>query len=126
MGSVEGAGADPAGTFRDPAGAGLGSVGAGLGAVGEGKSSSGAFRSSDRRRREAAVSAAARDFSRVDEFLQLWKPLTPWGKDDKEGRIVYRDRTTIDELLDLAEAWDALSRRLVDAGRGAVLDRKLV
>lgn len=71
----------------------------------------------------AVASEATRAFSRVDEFLAGWKPLTPWGKDAKEAKIVFADPKAIGESLDLAEAWAAFAGRLESAGRGAALDR---
>ncbi|MEI6387070.1 MAG: hypothetical protein WCQ50_10560 [Spirochaetota bacterium] len=65
----------------------------------------------------------ARAFSRVDDFLALWKPLTPWGRDHREARVVYGDAASIEAILDKSEAWMAFDGRLRAAGREAALDR---
>lgn len=73
--------------------------------------------------RGSAATAAARAFSRVDEYLEAWKPLTPWGKDEKEARRVRCEREPIEALLDLGEAWEAFAVRQRRAGREPGLDR---
>lgn len=71
----------------------------------------------------SAATEAARAFCRVDEFLSRWQPLTPWGKDEKEARVVCRDEASIGELLDHLEAWRAFETRLRAEGRETALDR---
>ncbi|MFZ4614996.1 MAG: MutS-related protein [Rectinemataceae bacterium] len=73
--------------------------------------------------RPPVASSSARSFSRVDDFLAGWKPLTPWGRDRREARVVYGDAASIEAILDQGEAWMAFEGRLHSSGREAALDR---
>ncbi len=73
--------------------------------------------------RPFVATSSARSFSRVDDFLAAWKPLTPWGRDAREARVVYRDVASIEAILDTSEAWMAFEGRLRSSGREAALDR---
>jgi len=74
-------------------------------------------------RPESAATDAARAFSRVDDFLAAWRPLTPWGRDEKEAGRVLDDLAAIDAVLDLTEAWADFASRLRAGSDDAALDR---
>ncbi|MGO8693253.1 MAG: MutS-related protein [Rectinemataceae bacterium] len=69
-----------------------------------------------------AMCAATREtwgFARVEEFWSRYSPLTPYGKEAKEERRIFADRSRIEELYDATEA--ALA--FLDRGEGPSLDR---
>lgn len=54
------------------------------------------------------VLADAWSFSRVEEFWDLYRPYTPYGKDERDERRVHSDRAAVERLLDRTEtaaAW---------------------
>ncbi|HOX33138.1 MAG TPA: hypothetical protein PLB91_12470 [Spirochaetales bacterium] len=51
----------------------------------------------------ASCARPAWDFARVEELWARFSPLTPYGRDEKERRLVYADRSALEELYDLAE-----------------------
>lgn len=69
----------------------------------------------------SACSPAAWDFSRAEEFWERFSPLSPFGKDAKEERLVLADRAAIEALHDGTER--ALA--FIESARGdpASLDR---
>jgi hypothetical protein len=54
--------------------------------------------------RSSACSAAAWGFARVEEFWSRYQPLSPYGKDAKEARLVLADKASIEALYDATEA----------------------
>ncbi len=72
-------------------------------------------------RKPTACTSPAWDFSRAEEFWARFEPLTPYGKDEKEARLVLADQAAIERLYDLTEA--ALAYLEAHRGEGATLDR---
>ena len=54
-------------------------------------------------RSPSACSPAAWDFSRAEEFWERFSPLSPYGKDAKEERLVLSDKAAIEALYDGTE-----------------------
>jgi DNA mismatch repair ATPase MutS len=56
----------------------------------------------------------ARDFSRLDEFLGEFAPLTPYGRERKERKEFIRDRAELERRYDLIDEAIAFSKRASD------------
>lgn len=71
----------------------------------------------------SAATKAAWDFARIEEFWELFRPLTPYGKEAKDGREVFADGKVLAAMYDRTEAWLAFVERVTTGGDASVLDR---
>ncbi|MBU0926352.1 MAG: hypothetical protein KKA67_01250 [Spirochaetes bacterium] len=60
--------------------------------------------------RLAAPCAEAWSFAQLDDFWDRYSPLTPWGKDEREARVVYADAELLEGRYDDIEAVLGLMR----------------
>ncbi|OHD21664.1 MAG: hypothetical protein A2Y38_01680 [Spirochaetes bacterium GWB1_59_5] len=60
-------------------------------------------------------------FAQVDDFWERYQPLTPWGKDEAEARIIFSDREVLERRYDDIDSAIGFMRAL--AGDPSSLDR---
>ncbi|PKL23413.1 MAG: hypothetical protein CVV47_14325 [Spirochaetae bacterium HGW-Spirochaetae-3] len=60
-------------------------------------------------------------FAQLDDFWERYRPLTPWGRDEAEARVIYTDREELERRYDDIAAAAAFIRS--KAGDASSLDR---